>query len=111
MINSKDKGKRFERELAHKLNDYGFECRRTEQYCGNTGDASDVVGLPDIHVEAKHVEQMHLYDWIEQSNRDSKGNGRIPAVFHRKNNAEILVSMTLDNWMKIYKGYLNGKEK
>ena len=104
-INSKQKGARFERSLASKFKEYGYEARRTAQYCGNTGDASDVVGLPFIHIEAKHQERMQLYDWIEQAKRDSKGNGNLPVVFHKKNNAEILVTMTLDDWMQIYKEY------
>ena len=108
-VNSKQKGARFERLLASKFREYGyFDSRRTAQYCGNTGDASDVVGLPGIHVEAKHQEQMRLYDWMDQAKRDSKGNG-LPAVFHKKNNAEILVTMTLEDWMKIYREYEAGK--
>lgn len=60
-INSKQKGKRFELELSRKFREYGYTAsRRTAQYCGNTGDASDVVGLPGIHVEAKHQERMQL---------------------------------------------------
>lgn len=102
-INSKQKGARSERELAHKLNDYGYECRRTAQYCGNTGDASDVVGLPNIHIECKHQEKMRLYDWIAQAKHDAKDD-LLPTVFHRKNNAEWLVTMTLDDWIKLYKG-------
>ena len=105
-INSKQKGARFERELAGLLKDYGYsEARRTAQYCGKTGDASDVVGLPGIHIEAKHQEKMYLYDWMEQAERDSKGSGNIPVVFHRKNNAEILVTMRFDDFMKIYKEF------
>ena len=103
-INSKQKGARFERQLASKFREHGFsDSRRTAQYCGNTGDASDVVGLPGIHVEAKHQERMQLYDWMEQAKRDSEGTGNIPAVFHKKNNAEILVTMQFEGFMKIYK--------
>lgn len=104
-INSKQKGARFERSLASKFRQYGYEARRTAQYCGNTGDASDVVGLPFIHIEAKHQERMQLYDWMEQAKRDSKGSGNFPVVFHKKNNADILVTMTLDDWMELYKEY------
>ena len=104
MINSKQKGARFERQLASKFREYGYtESRRTVQYCGNTGDASDVVGLPGIHCEAKHQERMQLYDWMDQAKRDSEGTGNIPAVFHKKNNAEILVTMQFEGFMKIYK--------
>ena len=107
-VNRKQKGARFERLLASKFRDYGYsDARRTAQYCGNTGDASDVVGLPYVHIEAKHQEQMRLYEWMEQAKRDAKaGNeGRLPAVFHKKNNADILVTMTFDDWMQIYKEY------
>ena len=74
-INSKNKGARFERTIASKLKEYGYEARRTQQYCGNTGEASDVVGLPGIHIECKHQERMQLYDWMDQAKRDSKGEG------------------------------------
>ena len=106
-VNSKQKGARFERLLASKFREYGYEARRTAQYCGNTGDASDVVGLPFLHIEAKHQETMRLYDWIEQAKRDAiaGSEGRLPVVFHKKNNAEILVTMTFDDFMEIYKEY------
>lgn len=104
-INSKQKGARFERSLASRLKEYGYEARRTAQYCGNTGDASDVVGLPGIHIEAKHQERMQLYDWMDQAKRDSAGTGNIPIVFHKKNNADILVSMRFEDFMEIYKEY------
>lgn len=108
-INSKQKGARFERSLASKFKEYGYNARRTAQYCGNTGDASDVVGLPGIHIEAKHQERMQLYDWMAQAKRDSKGTGNLPAVFHKKNNAEILVTMAFDDWMQIYNEYDAGQ--
>ena len=104
MVNSKRKGATFERNLAGKFREYGYKARRTVQYCGNTGDASDVVGLPGIHIEAKHQETMRLYDWMAQAKRDAKA-GNLPAVFHKKNHAEILVTMTLDDWMQLYQGW------
>ena len=100
-VNSKQKGARFERLLAAKLREYGYDTRRTAQYCGNTGDAADVVGLPNIHIEAKHQERMQLYDWMAQAKRDAK-DGVLPAVFHKKNNAPILVTMEFEDWMKLY---------
>ena len=101
MTNSKEKGKRFEREVAADLREYGYDTRRTNQYCGNTGDASDVVGLPGIHIECKHQEQLRIYDWMAQAVRDSKGK-KLPTVFFRKNNAETLVCMRLPDWMTLY---------
>ena len=107
-VNSKQKGARFERTLASKFREYGYDARRTAQYCGNTGDASDVVGLPGIHIEAKHQEQMRLYDWMAQAKRDASGSGNIPTVFHKKNNAEILVTMTLEDWFNLYREWEAG---
>lgn len=103
-INSKQKGARYERELASKLKEYGYDTRRTAQYCGNTGDASDVVGLPGIHIEAKHQEKICIYDWMAQAIHDSaeNGKGNLPAVFFRKNNADTLVCMRLNDWMNLY---------
>ena len=110
-INSKQKGARFERTLAAKFREYGYtESRRTAQYCGKSGDAADLVGLPGIHIEAKHQEKMYLYDWMEQAKSDAEtgGKGDLPAVFHKKNNHEILVTMELDDWMTIYREYEAG---
>ena len=109
-VNSKVKGARFERALAAFFRSQGYEARRTAQYCGNTGDASDVVGLPGIHVEAKHVEQMRLYEWISQAKRDAENGrkGNLPAVFHKKNNADILVTMRLEDWMHLYREWQAG---
>lgn len=110
-INSKQKGARFERDLAKRLREYGYEARRTAQYCGNTGDASDVVGLPYLHIEAKHVERLNIYDAISQAKRDAKAGGGelLPAVFHKKNNHNILVTMELEDFMKIYTEFEAGK--
>lgn len=110
-VNSKQKGARFERLLASKFREYGYsESRRTAQYCGNTGDASDVVGLPHLHIEAKHQETMRLYEWMAQAKRDAEagGEGRLPVVFHKKNNAEILVTMTFEDFMHIYREFEAG---
>ena len=112
-IKSKDKGARFERLLASRFREYGYEARRTAQYCGNTGDASDVIGLPGIHIEAKHQEKMYLYDWMAQAKRDAMAGGKnkLPAVFHKKNNAEILVTMELDDFMQLYREWEMGQEE
>lgn len=118
-VNSKQKGARFERLLASKFREYGYQdARRTAQYCGNTDDSSDVVGLPGIHIEAKHQEAMRLYEWIAQAKRDAEAGGGnlLPAVFHKKNNAEILVTMTLEDWFNLYREWeagfdLKGEQK
>ena len=100
-INSRAKGARGERELSSKLKEYGYETRRGQQYCGSNGDA-DVVGLPGIHIECKRVERLNLYDAMAQSRSDAK-EGEVPTIFHRKDRCEWLVTMTLEDWIKLYK--------
>lgn len=104
-MNSRNKGANFERKLAHVLTDYGFECRRGQQYCGANGDA-DVVGLPKIHIEAKAVERLNIYDAMNQAKRD-KREDEIPVVMHKKNRQNILVTMELSDWMELYKRYID----
>lgn len=102
-INSRQKGARFERRLAGILRDYGYDCRRGQQYSGANGDA-DVIGLPGIHIEAKAVERLNLYDAMFQSKRDAR-NGELPVVVHKKNNCNILVTMELEDFIKLYSDY------
>ena len=107
-INSKQKGARFERTIASKLREYGFDCRRGQQYCGANGDA-DVIGLPSVHCECKHVERLNIHEAMDQAKRDAK-DGTMPVVFHKKNNHEILVSMQFDTFMKLYKEWWENSE-
>lgn len=108
-VNSRAKGARFERTLASRFREYGYsEARRSAQYCGKTGEAADIVNLPGLHIEAKHQERMSLYDWMAQAKRDSEGTGRLPAVFHKKNNCEILVTMEFDSFMNLYREWEAG---
>jgi Holliday junction resolvase len=100
-MNSRDKGARGERELSSKLKDYGYSCRRGQQYCGANGDP-DVVGLPNIHIECKRVERLNIYDAMAQALSDRKTN-ELPAVFHRKNHCDWLVTMRLEDWIEIYR--------
>ncbi|MGF6376865.1 Holliday junction resolvase [Clostridiales Family XIII bacterium PM5-7] len=106
---SREKGKSGERELANKLKEYGYNCRRGQQFSGSNGDA-DVVGLPGIHIECKRVEKLNLYDAVAQSKSDAR-EGEMPAVFHRRNNAEWLVTIPLEHFMEIYKEWEAGQCK
>ena len=107
-INSRVKGAVGEREIAHKLQEYGFNARRGQQFCGKNGDA-DVVGLPSIHIEVKRVENLNLYKAMEQSTNDAR-EGEIPTVFHRKNNKKWLVTMRFDDFMDLYMKATGGPE-
>ena len=109
--NSRRKGSVGERELARKLRDeYGYkDAKRGQQYCGLAGNADVVDALPGIHIECKRTERLSLYEAMSQAKRDARED-ELPAVFHRKNNAEWVVIMTLDDWMNLYREFAAGFE-
>lgn len=107
MMNSRRKGKDGELELAGILKKYGYSCRRSQQYCGSSGDA-DVIGLPGIHIECKRVEALNIDKAMAQSRSDAKED-EIPAVFHRKNRQGWKVTVDLEDFMRMYEGYRERK--
>lgn len=67
------------------------------------GEMPDLSGLPGIHIEVKRVEKLNVGEAMEQSIRDSERmNDGVPALFHRRNRKPWLVTMRLDDWIKIY---------
>ncbi|MBR2675229.1 MAG: hypothetical protein IKE52_07280 [Mogibacterium sp.] len=103
-MNSKDKGRRGERELAKELRQNGYDTRRGQQYSGANGDA-DVVGLSGIHIECKRRERLNIYDAIQQAVSDTN-HSDLPAVFWKKNRKPWLVCMRLDDWLSLYDKYI-----
>lgn len=108
MVNSRDKGARYERELAHLLNDHGFTARRGQQFSGGA-ESPDVVA-PDFpfHIEAKRVEKLNLYSAMTQSIRDA--GDKPPCVIHRKNNSENLITCRLEDLLKLMNNNSNEKK-
>lgn len=100
-MNSKQKGSAGERELSNKLKEYGFDTRRSQQYCGANGD-SDVVGIDGLHIECKRVERLNVSDAMKQAVSDAK-SGNVPVVMHRKNREEWLVTMRMSDWVDMFK--------
>ena len=105
-INSREKGKKGEREFAALCREQGYDCRRGQQYSGIEG--RDVVGLPYIHVEVKRVERLNIEEAMAQSKRDAK-DGELPIVAHRKNHCEWLVTMRAEDWFELYREWEAGK--
>lgn len=99
-MNSKQKGKRGELEVARILKDHGFDARRTAQFCGNTGDAADVIGLDGYHIEVKRCETTKIWDWIAQAERDHKAD-TVPLVVFRKNGERWKVALDFEKFLEI----------
>ena len=104
MVNGKRKGKDAENELARICREHGFDVHRSQQYCGKTGEAADLIGLPGVHIECKRVEQLNIDKAMEQAINDAEkaGKGDMPAVFHRKNGKPWKVTMLLEDWFTMY---------
>lgn len=108
-INSRKKGARGEREIAEILRGYGYEARRSAQYCGNTGDAADVVGVAGLHIEVKYREQVRDEMYIEQAEHDAR-KGDLPLVFYRRSREQWKALLRLDTFMLIW-GELSDTQK
>lgn len=106
-INSRQKGKRGELEIAHIMQGYGYDARRSQQYAGINSDA-DVVGVPGLHLEIKRVEALNLDKAMAQSIRDARED-EIPLVVHRKDRQEWRVTLSLEDFMELYQAWERSK--
>ena len=99
-MNSRNKGKVGEREIAKYLREHGFtDARRGVQYKGGS-DSPDVLGMTGFHIEVKRVERLDLHAAMEQSIRDSAAD-EIPVVMHRRNKDYWKITMRLDDFMEV----------
>ena len=99
-INSRNKGKVGELELAHALTEAGFEARRGQQFAGG-GDSPDVVCQPlaGYHFEVKRVEAGNLYKWLKQAIRDA--GSKVPVVAHRRSREDWVVVLRLSDFLNL----------
>lgn len=68
------------------------------------GETPDLMGLPGIHIECKRNERLNVHTAIAQAAHDAERfRDGAPAVFHRRNRQRWLVTMRLDDWIKLYK--------
>lgn len=70
----------------------------------NYGKEPDLSGLHGVHIECKRCEQLRLYEWMAQAERDSKKfqDGK-PAIFFRKSRSSWMVCMKLSDWLELYR--------
>ena len=88
-MNSREKGKRGERDFRDFLRDMGFEARRGQQFAGGT-DSPDVIceQLPHVHLEVKFSQQAivgsaYLEAAWKQARDDADGK-KTPIVAFRR---------------------------
>ena len=101
-INSRNKGKCGELELASFLKERGIEARRGQQYEGSS-DSPDIIAqgcLREVHIEVKRVEAGNLYGWLEQACTDAD-LCKVPVVAHRKNGKQWVAILDLRDFINI----------
>ncbi len=103
-INSRDKGARFERLLAKMLREHGYEAERGCQHSGGK-DSPDVKhNMTRLHIEAKDVEKLNIWNALEQSRRDA-GDDEIPVVMFKRNRTKVYVAVPFEEFMEMFKAW------
>lgn len=106
---SQRKGRAGELELCRILQAYGIPADPGKPV--SFGETPDVVGIPGIHAEVKRVERLNVPGAMVQAVRDSaRFQDGAPAVFHRRSRSPWLVTMKLEDWIKLYQGKDSGYE-
>ena len=99
---SQRKGRSGEIELVKILNDNGISAEPGQAV--SFGSTPDIVGVDGVHAEVKRVERLNVLEAMNQAIRDSKKfDDGLPTLFHRRNRSPWLVTMTLEDWLKLYK--------
>jgi len=106
---SRDKGARFEREVANKLKRvFGPRTTRSSGQCFS-GDTRADVDCPKIWVECKVGKRPNIKAALEQAEAAEKiaNTSKIPVAFCKWDREETIVSMRLENFLdlieKVYK--------
>lgn len=98
---SQRKGRTGELELCRILQARGIPAEPGKPV--SFGETPDVVGIPGIHAEVKRVERLNVPEAMAQAVRDSaRFQDGTPALFHRRNRSPWLVTMRLEDWLKLY---------
>jgi Holliday junction resolvase len=104
-VNSREKGKRGERQWRDELRANGYMARRGQQFSGSP-DSPDVIcdELSWLHFEVKVVERLNIEDAMEQARRDA--SRKVPIVAHRRNFRRWLVTMDAETFFQFLRGTL-----
>ena len=109
-INSRNKGARYERHIAQRLREYGYEAERGCQHSGGK-DSPDVKhNMHGIHIEAKAVEHLNLWNALKQSETDA-GDDEMPIVVFKRNYSKDYVALSFEDFMKLYMAWEKGQNK
>lgn len=108
---SRDRGAKFEREIANIFKDWGYEAFRTAQHMGKTGQTPDVK-IDYLHAECKRRRSVAVYEWYDQARRDAlaEGKGNIPVVFFRADGKPPMAMMHIESFIELFSEYYAGRK-
>lgn len=104
-MNSREKGKRGERQWRDELRANGYMARRGQQFSGSP-DSPDVIcdELSWLHFEVKAVERLNIEDAMDQARHDA--GAKTPVVAHRRSFRRWLVTMEAETFFEFLRGML-----
>lgn len=92
-------------ELVRLLQEHGYPVEPGEAM--SFGEVPDLVGLPGVHIEVKRGERLNVGEAMAQAIRDAERfQDGVPVLFHRRNRQPWLVTMRLEDWIKLYRAQL-----
>lgn len=112
---SKRKGDTYERELAAYINEAtGLSAFRAPLSGGGKvgmSGGADILGTPNLFIEAKRVERLNFHDALRQAERniDKTKSPDAAVVINRKNRMQTgdsLCLLRLDDFLRYYRAYL-----
>lgn len=99
------KGRNGELEIVNILNAHGIPAKAGQAV--SYGATPDVIGVKGIHCEVKRNEKLNVLEAMKQAIRDAeKFKNGLPTLFHRRNRSPWLVTMTLEDWLKLYERWV-----
>jgi len=106
-LNSNQKGKRFERDVAKQLNKkFNTNVRRTPMSGGMDNFKGDIIDINpdsvlfDYHWECKNQEKLNIWKALEQA-RNDKPMGKTPVVVFRKNFERDYACLEFEDFMNL----------
>lgn len=114
----KAKGDKYEVDLAKYLNEHVFkkeQCQRAPLSGGGRiglhAGGADILGTPDVFVEAKRVERLNFREAVQQAERNIEAtkSPEYATVITRRNRESLedsLVVMRLKDWKEFYIAHL-----
>ena len=100
-INAKSKGNRFELEIANLLRECGFNAVTSRLESKALDDAGvDLFTDAPFNIQCKHTERfsMPVHELLS-----GMPDNKTPVVMHKRNNKGTIVSMGLEDFIKILK--------